>query len=206
MATEEYAPCWPVFWLCKTIVFTPFGMCVSVCTQHRCVCCYVWTQTDCLSLISRNHQTAATPLWRMKMWKVRLQRCKTWQSTELFAANERPEYFWELDKFWIITWHLYCVDVIVFCCRQSVNNLCNCRTPPWEASHEATWGKPVIFWINRNITNKCMTIGQMALTQNVEEIWSIAFQFGLLSCSLFVTDIIILPEWVRLYEIGHYNF
>lgn len=58
------------------------------------------------------------------------------KSQVLFAANESLEYFWELDNFWITTWHFCCIDVIVFCCSQSVNNLCNCRTPAWGASHD----------------------------------------------------------------------
>lgn len=99
---HECAPCWPAFWLCKTHT--------SPCIQYRCEHYYVLNH--CLSLLSRNHQTAATPLWRMKMWKVRY----------IIAADERSEYFlWT----WIITWHFCWIYVIVFRCSQSVKNLCD---------------------------------------------------------------------------------
>lgn len=34
-------------------------------------------------------------------------------SMEVFAVNARPVYSLELDNFWIITWLLYCINIIV---------------------------------------------------------------------------------------------
>lgn len=66
-------------WLCKKSPSPPHAMCVCdhVSSSQMCVRYYVQNQTDWQSLISRNHQTAATPLWKMKMWKVST-KCNSW--------------------------------------------------------------------------------------------------------------------------------